>query len=83
MRSVSPVSPALTVTTICDQVLCSQYLEDNEALIQTIHDTISHGRFDAAVQYQQQLQRNLMWLAAIADAPAGATLPAQVNLERC
>ena len=75
--------PVLAVATICQQVLCSQYLEDNEALIQTIHDTISLGRFEAAVQYQQQLQRNLMWLAAIADAPAGVALPAQVNLETC
>lgn len=56
-----------------------QYLEDNEALIQTINDTLNLGRAEATVQYQQQLQRNLMWLAAIADAPAAGALPPQVG----
>ena len=56
-----------------------QYLEDNEALIQTINDTLNLGRAEATVQYQQQLQRNLMWLAAIADAPAAGPLPSQVE----
>ena len=54
-----------------------QYLEDNEVLITTILECINTGRVEDAVQYQQRLQQNLMWLAGIADtqpqpgAPAG------------
>ena len=44
-----------------------QYLEDNEVLITTILECINTGRVEDAVQYQQRLQQNLMWLAGIAD----------------
>ncbi|KAK9845851.1 hypothetical protein WJX81_004132 [Elliptochloris bilobata] len=68
--SAGSVPPALPSTEVIQQ-----YLEDNEALIQTINDAINLGRFDNATLYQAQLQRNLMWLAAIADAPTTGTLP--------
>lgn len=60
-------------------VVAVQYLEDNESLIQTINEGITLGRFEDAAKYQAQLQRNLMWLAAIADAPTTGAVPPQVS----
>ena len=59
--------------------VAAQYLEDNESLIQTINEGITLGRFEDAAKYQAQLQRNLMWLAAIADAPTTGAVPPQVT----
>ncbi|KAK9811588.1 hypothetical protein WJX72_006621 [[Myrmecia] bisecta] len=45
-----------------------QYLEDNSRLIETILQQLNSGKPQVATTYQQRLQQNLMWLAAIADA---------------
>ena len=56
-----------------------QYLEDNEVLITTILECINTGRVEDAVQYQQRLQQNLMWLAGIADTQPQPGAPPAVT----
>ncbi|KAD4584225.1 hypothetical protein E3N88_21826 [Mikania micrantha] len=45
-----------------------KYLEDNKNLIMAILDNQKLGKFQECAQYQAVLQKNLMYLAAIADA---------------
>ncbi|KAG5566077.1 hypothetical protein RHGRI_001870 [Rhododendron griersonianum] len=56
-----------------------QYLEENKKLILAILENQNLGKLAECAQYQTQLQKNLMYLAAIADAqPQAPTMPAQV-----
>ncbi|KZV34931.1 hypothetical protein F511_04905 [Dorcoceras hygrometricum] len=45
-----------------------QYLDENKKLILAILDNQNLGKLAECAQYQAQLQKNLMYLAAIADA---------------
>ena len=53
-----------------------QYLEDNETLITSALQLLSQGRAAEATKLQTLLQRNLMWLASIADSQAQPPQPA-------
>lgn len=60
MGSVPPTS----ITT--EQI--QRYLDENKQLILAILDNQNLGRLNECAQYQAQLQKNLLYLAAIADA---------------
>ncbi|KAM7273147.1 hypothetical protein ACFE04_027811 [Oxalis oulophora] len=52
------------------------YLDENKKLILAILDSQNLGKLPECAQYQAQLQKNLMYLAAIADAqPPTPTIP--------
>lgn len=53
-----------------------QYLEDNETLIKSALQLLNQGRAAEAAKLQTLLQRNLMWLASIADSQAQPPQPA-------
>ena len=59
-----------------DTDLHVQYLEDNETLITSALQLLSQGRAAEAAKLQTLLQRNLMWLASIADSQAQPPQPA-------
>ncbi|KAK9758110.1 hypothetical protein RND81_01G207800 [Saponaria officinalis] len=75
--SMMPImsSPANLTT---DQIqMC---LDENKKLILAIMDNQNLGKLAECAQYQAQLQKNLMYLAAIADdQPQVATMPTQVS----
>ncbi|KAG6386370.1 hypothetical protein SASPL_155269 [Salvia splendens] len=57
-----------------------QYLDENKKLILAILDNQNLGKLAECAQYQAQLQKNLMYLAAIADAqPQTPAMPSQVT----
>ncbi|PQQ21730.1 GRF1-interacting factor 3 isoform X1 [Prunus yedoensis var. nudiflora] len=57
----------------------AKYLDENKKLILAILDNQNLGKLAECAQYQAQLQKNLMYLAAIADAqPQAPTVPAQM-----
>ncbi|XP_068487202.1 GRF1-interacting factor 2-like [Phaseolus vulgaris] len=43
------------------------YLDENKRLIMAIFENMTLRKFDNCAQYQQQLQKNLMYLATLAD----------------
>ncbi|KAI3705865.1 hypothetical protein L1987_76114 [Smallanthus sonchifolius] len=53
--------------------MSKQYLEDNKNLIMAILEYQKLGKFQECAQYQAVLQKNLMYLAAIADAQPPTT----------
>ncbi|KAF2315176.1 hypothetical protein GH714_038332 [Hevea brasiliensis] len=56
-----------------------KYLDENKKLIMAILDNQNLGKLAECAQYQAQLQKNLMYLAAIADAqPQAPTMPPQM-----
>ena len=62
-----------------------QYLEDNETLITSALQLLSQGKAAEATKLQTLLQRNLMWLASIADSqsqPPQPT-PAEASSQVC
>ncbi|BFG22246.1 hypothetical protein CerSpe_085200 [Prunus speciosa] len=76
MIPVMPTSfPPTNITT--EQI--QKYLDENKKLILAILDNQNLGKLAECAQYQAQLQKNLMYLAAIADAqPQAPTVPAQM-----
>lgn len=75
MMPVMPSFPPANITT--EQI--QKYLDENKKLILAILDNQNLGKLAECAQYQAQLQKNLMYLAAIADAqPQMATVPTQV-----
>ncbi|CAK0784316.1 hypothetical protein CVIRNUC_007520 [Coccomyxa viridis] len=62
-----------------NQNVINEYLEDNESLITSALQLLSQGRTQEATKLQGLLQRNLMWLASIADAQSQPTQPAQAD----
>ncbi|KAJ9546245.1 hypothetical protein OSB04_025952 [Centaurea solstitialis] len=56
-------------------------LDDNKNLIIAIMENQKLGKFQECAQYQALLQKNLMYLAAIADAqpPTSQSNPSQAN----
>ncbi|KAG5231512.1 GRF1-INTERACTING FACTOR family protein [Salix suchowensis] len=72
-----PVSsfPPTNITT--EQI--QKYLDENKRLILAILDNQNLGKLAECAQYQAQLQKNLMYLAAIADAqPQAPAMPPQM-----
>ncbi|KAI3457949.1 hypothetical protein Pfo_014612 [Paulownia fortunei] len=56
-----------------------KYLDENKNLIMAILENQNMGKMAECAQYQAILQKNLMYLAAIADAqPQGSTMPSQL-----
>lgn len=68
MSSVPPT--ALTAEQI------QRYLDENKQLILAILDNQNLGRLNECAMYQAQLQKNLLYLAAIADAQPSSTATA-------
>ncbi|XP_042481792.1 GRF1-interacting factor 2-like [Macadamia integrifolia] len=67
--------PPTNITT--EQI--QKYLDENKKLILAILDNQNLGKLAECAQYQAQLQKNLMYLAAIADAqPQAASMPPQM-----
>ena len=58
-----------------------QYLEDNEKLISTALEYLSQGKSQEAAKLQSLLQRNLMWLASIADLQSQPPQPAPAETQ--
>ncbi|OIW04573.1 hypothetical protein TanjilG_20929 [Lupinus angustifolius] len=75
MIPVMPSFPPSSITT--EQI--QKYLDENKKLILAILDNQNLGKLAECAQYQAQLQKNLMYLAAIADAqPQTPTMPPQM-----
>ncbi|XP_073145083.1 GRF1-interacting factor 2-like [Henckelia pumila] len=62
-----PVTPSFPSTNITTEQI-QKYLDENKKLILAILDNQNLGKLAECAQYQAQLQKNLMYLAAIADA---------------
>ncbi|KAL5572190.1 hypothetical protein UlMin_021787 [Ulmus minor] len=76
--SMIPVMPQFPPTNITTEQI-QKYLDENKKLILAILDNQNLGKLAECAQYQAQLQKNLMYLAAIADAqPQGATMTPQM-----
>ncbi|KAK8693661.1 hypothetical protein V6N13_071234 [Hibiscus sabdariffa] len=69
MIPMMPSFPPNNITT--EQI--QKYLDENKKLILAILDNQNLGKLAECAQYQAQLQKNLMYLAAIADAQPQAT----------
>ncbi|KAL8172540.1 hypothetical protein V2J09_024344 [Rumex salicifolius] len=65
--SVMPVMSSFPPTNITTEQI-QKYLDENKKLILAILDNQNLGKLAECAQYQTQLQKNLMYLAAIADA---------------
>ncbi|OAY73223.1 GRF1-interacting factor 3, partial [Ananas comosus] len=63
-QAPSPAIPPANITT--EQI--QKYLDENKQLILAILDNQNLGKLSECAQYQAQLQKNLLYLAAIADA---------------
>uniref|UniRef100_A0A5B7B1A5 Putative GRF1-interacting factor 3 n=1 Tax=Davidia involucrata TaxID=16924 RepID=A0A5B7B1A5_DAVIN len=73
-----PVMPSFPPTNITTEQI-QKYLDENKKLILAILDNQNLGKLAECAQYQAQLQKNLMYLAAIADAqPQAPTMPTQM-----
>ncbi|XP_065857852.1 GRF1-interacting factor 2-like [Euphorbia lathyris] len=75
MMPMMPSYPPANITT--EQI--QKYLDENKKLIMAILDNQNLGKLAECAQYQAVLQKNLMYLAAIADAqPPTPTMPPQM-----
>ncbi|KAB2052469.1 hypothetical protein ERO13_A12G115700v2 [Gossypium hirsutum] len=74
-----PVMPSYPPTNITTEQI-QKYLDENKKLILAILDNQNLGKLAECAQYQAQLQKNLMYLAAIADAQPQSmpTMPPQM-----
>ncbi|WJX86727.1 GRF1-interacting factor [Trifolium repens] len=73
-----PMMPSFSQTNITTEQI-QKYLDENKKLILAILDNQNLGKLAECAQYQAQLQKNLMYLAAIADAqPQAPALPPQM-----
>ncbi|GAA0183873.1 transcription cofactor [Lithospermum erythrorhizon] len=76
MFPVMPSFPPANITT--EQI--QKYLDENKKLILAILDNQNLGKLAECAQYQALLQKNLMYLAAIADAqPQTPTMQPQMS----
>ncbi|GFQ00549.1 grf1-interacting factor 3 [Phtheirospermum japonicum] len=74
-----PVMPSFPPTNITTEQI-QKYLDENKKLILAILDNQNLGKLAECAQYQAQLQKNLMYLAAIADAqPQTPAMPTQMT----
>ncbi|KAL8554071.1 hypothetical protein ACS0TY_002334 [Phlomoides rotata] len=77
--SMFPVMPSFPPTNITTEQI-QKYLDENKKLILAILDNQNLGKLAECAQYQAQLQKNLMYLAAIADAqPQTPAMPSQMT----
>ncbi|KAI4383547.1 hypothetical protein MLD38_009373 [Melastoma candidum] len=77
-QSMFPAMPSFPPTNITTEQI-QKFLDENKKLILAILDNQNLGKLSECAQYQAQLQKNLMYLAAIADSqPPTPTIPAQV-----
>ncbi|KAJ9681062.1 hypothetical protein PVL29_020116 [Vitis rotundifolia] len=78
-----PVMPSFPPTNITTEQI-QKYLDENKKLILAILDNQNLGKLAECAQYQAQLQKNLMYLAAIADAQPQAppTMPPQEQAQQ-
>ncbi|CAN0922871.1 GRF1-interacting factor 3 [Linum grandiflorum] len=75
MIPMMPSFPPQNITT--EQI--QKFLDENKKLILAILDNQNLGKLAECAEYQAQLQKNLMYLAAIADAqPQGPAMPPQM-----
>ncbi|KAK4785830.1 hypothetical protein SAY86_002519 [Trapa natans] len=75
MSPVMQSFPSANITT--EQI--QKYLDENKKLILAILDNQNLGKLAECAQYQALLQKNLMYLAAIADAqPQAVAIPPQM-----
>ncbi|XP_028296026.1 SS18-like protein 2 isoform X1 [Gouania willdenowi] len=58
-----------------NQETIQRLLDENDQLVRCIADYMKKGRAVECVQYQQILQRNIVYLASIADASPDTTPP--------
>ncbi|KAJ7982436.1 GRF1-interacting factor like [Quillaja saponaria] len=73
-----PMMPSFPPTNITTEQI-QKCLDENKKLILAILDNQNLGKLAECAQYQAQLQKNLMYLAAIADAqPQAPTVPPQM-----
>lgn len=73
----TPPSQSQPTTNITTEQI-QKYLEENKQLILAIMENQNLGKTNDLAQYQAQLQKNLMYLAAVADAqPQEPTGPSQ------
>lgn len=74
-----PMMPSFPQQTNITTEQIQKYLDENKKLILAILDNQNLGKLAECAQYQAQLQKNLMYLAAIADAqPQTPALPPQM-----
>ncbi|GMY09064.1 GRF1-interacting factor 3-like [Fagus crenata] len=77
-QQMIPMMPSFPPTNITTEQI-QKYLDENKKLILAILDNQNLGKLAECAQYQAQLQKNLMYLAAIADAqPQAPTMPPQM-----
>ncbi|CAM8887087.1 unnamed protein product [Rhodiola kirilowii] len=75
-QQMMPAMPPAIMTT--DQI--QKCLDENKKLILAILENQNLGKLTECAQYQNQLQKNLMYLAAVADAqPQVTTTPPQTG----
>lgn len=73
-----PMMPSFPQSNITTEQI-QKYLDDNKKLILAIMDNQNHGKLTDCAHYQALLQKNLMYLAAIADAqPQGPMIHSQM-----
>ncbi|XP_024009065.1 GRF1-interacting factor 2 [Eutrema salsugineum] len=79
-----PMVPSMPPTNITTEQI-QKYLDENKKLIMAIMENQNLGKLAECAQYQALLQKNLMYLAAIADAqpppptPGAAPAPAMAS----
>ncbi|KAI0510729.1 hypothetical protein KFK09_011338 [Dendrobium nobile] len=76
---MSPIAPTSLAGVTTEQI--QKCLDENKQLILAILDNRNLGKLAECAQYQSQLQKNLMYLAAIADSqpPSSPVHPQQGN----
>ncbi|AQK39991.1 GRF1-interacting factor 3 [Zea mays] len=65
---MQPQAPAITPAAGISTEQIQKYLDENKQLILAILENQNLGKLAECAQYQSQLQKNLLYLAAIADA---------------
>ncbi|XP_010542791.1 PREDICTED: GRF1-interacting factor 2-like isoform X2 [Tarenaya hassleriana] len=69
-----PMVPSFPPTNITTEQI-QKYLDENKKLIMAILENQNLGKLAECAQYQALLQKNLMYLAAIADAQPQSSAP--------
>ncbi|XP_057804271.1 GRF1-interacting factor 2-like [Salvia miltiorrhiza] len=76
-QTMNQASPAAINVVSTEQI--QKYLDENKNLIVAILENQNMGKIAECARYQAILQKNLMYLAAIADAqPPGSGMPSQL-----
>ncbi|XP_047958631.1 GRF1-interacting factor 2-like isoform X2 [Salvia hispanica] len=79
MSKMPPNTPPSMPLNLVSTEQIQKYLDENKNLIMAILEFQKVGKVAECAQYQAVLQKNLMYLAAIADAqPPGSSTPSQM-----